>query len=245
MKQRFLILLSFLFLLSCSNLDDERWKQTLTENNFESYFRYVIHSTNKENLAVAIDSLSGKYYPDSIISVMPIKHPDFETNALWEYYMMIRYPDDDIGMIRKNNVLEINIAKDGTISFNDPDCNLNELKEYYHEFILNPNELEHLSVKVSKNIPDIGERKISKGLFAIYLEFDSDNEMVVNLGKVHELFIKMHSYHQELVDASSLAEYDLPYTKLNQHQREIINHLRPFGCLIIFKQRRRGVFHKN
>lgn len=125
--------------------------------------------------------------------------------------------------IHRRNTFVVLVNKDDQLLFNGELGEINLLKERAKEFLSNPNNLDNLPEKMTKDIPLLGTVEVSKGVISLQNDRGTSYEMYLMVQ--NELTAAVN----ELRDEMAKTKFGKAYVDCGEAQREAIDKAIPIA----------------
>ena len=125
--------------------------------------------------------------------------------------------------IHRRNTFVVLVNKDDQLLFNGELGEINLLKERAKEFLSNPNNLDNLPEKMTKDIPLLGTVEVSKGVISLQNDRGTSYEMYLMVQ--NELTAAVN----ELRDEMAKTKFGKAYVDCSEAQREAIDKAIPIA----------------
>ena len=125
--------------------------------------------------------------------------------------------------IHRRNTFVVLVNKDDQLLFNGELGEINLLKERAKEFLSNPNNLDNLPEKMTKDIPLLGTVEVSKGVISLQNDRGTSYEMYLMVQ--NELTAAVN----ELRDEMAKKKFGKAYVDCSEAQREAIDKAIPIA----------------
>ena len=125
--------------------------------------------------------------------------------------------------IHRRNTFVVLVNKDDQLLFNGELGEINLLKERAKEFLSNPNNLDNLPEKMTKDIPLLGTVEVSKGVISLQNDRGTSYEMYLMVQ--NELTAAVN----ELRDEMAKTKFGKAYVDCSESQREAIDKAIPIA----------------
>ena len=125
--------------------------------------------------------------------------------------------------IHRRNTFVVLVNKDDKLLFNNELGDITALKDRAKEFLSNPDNLQNLPEKQTRNIPLLGDVEVSKGVISLQNDRGTSYEMYLMVQ--NELTAAVN----ELRDEMSKARFGRAYIDATQSQREAIDKAIPIA----------------
>lgn len=123
--------------------------------------------------------------------------------------------------VKQRNVLTVLVNRNNELLVGGDILNISQLREKTKEFILNPQNLETLPEKTSKEIPYFGPVMVSKGLVSL------QNDRGTEYGTYIRVQNELAAAFREVRDAKSMQKWGLKYADLDPDKQDAIKKYIP------------------
>jgi len=123
--------------------------------------------------------------------------------------------------VKKRNIFTVLINKSDKLLVRGEPMDISLLKDKTKEFVINPNNNDNLSEQESKDIPMIGEYKVSKGVVSLQNDRGTSYNMYMKVQN------ELVSAYNELREDLSKSMFGKSYDKLSKEEQDAIGKAIP------------------